>query len=182
MRRRGTRYSDKFAPRGGLSRPARALSPHHHFACERFQMERCQRYNDAHAARTLCLIAGGCDNKGVSRYSAAYAWSCRCPPRPTARNSVASFPSRPCIPLPPTFTSGRRNRHRKQRKDKNDPREQFLYPFLFLQILDPHAPEPSFYGGLSTEADHIVPVAGAAGSEGEDGHNEPDDFSTALAK
>lgn len=52
------------------------------------------------------------------------------------------------------------------------------------QILDPHAPEPSFYGGLATEADHKVPVGGGEGEggDGEGGDRQPDDFSTALAK
>eukprot|EP00752_Nemacystus_decipiens_P003041 g2819.t1 len=53
------------------------------------------------------------------------------------------------------------------------------------EILDPHAPEPSFYGGLATEADHRVPVGGKGESgdgDGDDGRQQPDDFSTALAK
>lgn len=53
------------------------------------------------------------------------------------------------------------------------------------QILDPHAPEPSFFGGLATEADHRVPVGGGegGGGDGEKGSDQqPDDFSTALAK
>ncbi|CAM9503110.1 unnamed protein product [Scytosiphon promiscuus] len=51
------------------------------------------------------------------------------------------------------------------------------------EILDPHAPEPSFYGGLATEADHRVPVGGSDGGDGEeDRDRQPDDFSTAFAK
>ncbi|CAM9883678.1 unnamed protein product, partial [Hapterophycus canaliculatus] len=51
------------------------------------------------------------------------------------------------------------------------------------EILDPHAPEPSFYGGLATEADHRVPVGGADGGKGEqENDRQPDDFSTAFAK
>ena len=52
------------------------------------------------------------------------------------------------------------------------------------QILDPHAPEPSFFGGLATEADHRVPVGGKdeSGDDDVDGRKQPDDFSTALVK
>ncbi|CAN0150194.1 unnamed protein product, partial [Ectocarpus sp. 12 AP-2014] len=53
------------------------------------------------------------------------------------------------------------------------------------EILDPHAPEPSFFGGLATEADHRVPVGRGegGGGDGEKGSDQqPDDFSTALAK
>ncbi|CBN77966.1 conserved unknown protein [Ectocarpus siliculosus] len=53
------------------------------------------------------------------------------------------------------------------------------------EILDPHAPEPSFFGGLATEADHRVPVGGGEGGGGDGekgGDQQPDDFSTALAK
>ncbi|CAM9593874.1 unnamed protein product [Ectocarpus sp. 4 AP-2014] len=48
------------------------------------------------------------------------------------------------------------------------------------EILDPHAPEPCFFGGLATEADHTVPVGRGDGEKGSD--QQPDDFSTALAK
>ena len=54
----------------------------------------------------------------------------------------------------------------------------------FIQILDPHAPEPSFYGGLATEADHRVPLGAEVSKDDVDleRKRQPDDFSTALAK
>lgn len=53
-----------------------------------------------------------------------------------------------------------------------------------MQILDPEAPKPSFYGGLATEADHRVPLEPEAGEDDHelDSKRQPDDFSTALAK
>lgn len=61
-----------------------------------------------------------------------------------------------------------------------------VWPFLSLnmQILDPEAPKPSFYGGLATEADHRVPLEPEAVEDDHehDSKRQPDDFSTALAK
>lgn len=53
-----------------------------------------------------------------------------------------------------------------------------------MQILDPEAPKPSFYGGLATEADHRVPLEPEADKDDHehDSKRQPDDFSTALAK